>query len=94
MSKYKININPVAPEKERIESHKDFSKVFRAHKKMRNPWWVMKNIHRKPKVRRVVIAIIIVLLTLYVTSSYFKTEQARVEKERVEEKLKVKPIQP
>ena len=81
MSKYKININPTAPEKEKVKDYKDFSKVYKTHRRMRSPWWVLRNMYKKPKVRRIAFVVFILLLTLYVTSSYFKKEQERVKME-------------
>ena len=82
MSKYKININPTAPDKEKVQDYKDFNKVYKMHRRMRSPWWVMRNLYKKPKVRRIAFVVFILLLTLYVTSNYFKKEQGRVKMEQ------------
>lgn len=84
MSKYKININPTAPDKEKVQDYKDFNKVYKMHRRMRSPWWVLRNLYKKPKVRRIAFVVFILLLTLYVTSNYFKKEQGRVKMEQME----------
>lgn len=84
MSKYKIHINPSLPDPKKMEERKDFSKVFRTHQRMRSPWWVLKNVYKKPKVKRIAFFVLIVLLTLYFTSDYFKQEAEKVKKESVE----------
>lgn len=83
MSKYKININPTAPDKEKVQDYKDFSKVYKMHRRMRSPWWVLRNLYKKPKVRRIAFVVFILLLTLYVSSTYFKNEEERVKMEQL-----------
>lgn len=86
MSKYKININQPLPDDTTINSKKDFGKVYRDYNKIHQPWWVLRNFHKNKQIRRILIYLFILLLTLYFTSHYFKKEEEKVKKEKLEQR--------
>ena len=65
MAKYKIHTDRPKISKEEAEKHMDFDFVLKqSQKTMHSPLYVLKNIHRNPKLMRKVILMMIILLVV------------------------------
>lgn len=94
MSKYQINRNQPTPDDSTINSQKDFGKTYRDYHRIHQPWWLLKNIHKNKQLRRLLIYLFIIIMTIYFTSHYFKNEEEKVKIERLKkEQIKVLPPQ-
>ena len=85
MSNYKINKDYKAPSDEKIRRAKNFSSILRETQQVHKPWYVLKNIYRKPKLLRLVILLVLVILAFLL----IMREEATSEKQKTQDKNEI-----
>lgn len=65
--KYKIHIDPKMPDREEMKKYKNPPRVMDDTKKIHQPGYIIRNLHRDRRLLRLIILIMIVLLTIFLT---------------------------
>lgn len=72
MAKYDIHRNPKTPSPEETKKFQNFDSVLNDYESVHKPWWVLQNILKKPKLVRILVLAVIVILTLIITHQQYK----------------------
>ncbi len=71
MAKHDVHRNPKLPSREDTEKYQNFNSIINDYESVHKPWWVLQNILKKPKLVRILVLAVIVILTLIFTHQHY-----------------------